>query len=80
MGMVSIPLIAPLTTNRLEAVTLEPTHPISRVDPDSAQSGDQAEEGYEPSQKSSSGPDPVEAEIQPSPPASDLAHQVSLFV
>ena len=36
MGMVPIPVISPLTLNRLEESVLEPPLPISRVDADSS--------------------------------------------
>ncbi len=78
MGMVPIPIISPLTLTRVEEPVLEPPLPISRVDPESSNTGAGADEGYSPSQHAPPSQDADEAEIQPAA-VPDPTHQVNLF-
>jgi hypothetical protein len=77
--MVPIPVISPLTLTRLEEPVLEPPLPISRVDAESSNTGDGADEGYSPSQQAPPHQDPGEAETQPAAVASDPTHQLNIF-
>ena len=79
MGMVPIPVISSLTLTRLEEPVLEPPLPISRIDSESSNSGDRADEGYSPSQQPPPHPDRGEAEPQPAGATPDPTHQVNLF-
>jgi hypothetical protein len=78
MGMVPIAVISPLTLTRSDEPVLEPPLPVSRVDPDSSNTGAGADEGYSPSQQSPCRQHPDAPEPQPAA-TPDPAHQVNLF-
>jgi hypothetical protein len=53
MGMVPIPVFPPLTLNRPDEPILEPTCPVSRVQTESSNAGEQRDEAYSPSHEQS---------------------------
>ncbi len=85
MGTVPTPEVSPLTLTRFEEPVLEPALPISRVDAESSNTGDGADEGYSPSQQAPPHQDPGEAETDPDASEAlptavpDPTHQVNLF-
>lgn len=80
MGMVPIPVISPLTFTRPDEPVLEPTLPISRVQPESLGTGEQPDEGYSPSNEDSQPEEnPREAETQSCPAGVDPTHAVNIF-
>jgi hypothetical protein len=80
MGMVPIPVISALTFTQSDEPVLEPTLPISRVQPESVDSGEQPEEGYSPSNEASQPEEkPRGAETQSCPARVDPTHAVNIF-
>jgi hypothetical protein len=78
MGMVPIPNISPLTIPRFEEPVLEPPFPVSRIDPESSNTGAGADEGYSPSHHATPHQNPDTPETQPHT-APDPDHQVNFF-
>lgn len=78
MGMVPIPVITPLTLSRSNEPVLEPTVPVSRLQLELTGAGEQAQEGYSPSQQH---PPPKDAphKAEPDPPPTDPDHELNLF-